>query len=95
MKSLGSESENNCMNCQECGKQITMVEIIYYGTRNKTLFMSDEMLMVGIRSVEHCITVFTSIGDQVCQMLGLHMVLESCKTTWFSPRVCAGRKGRN
>ena len=43
--------------------------------------MSHEMLMVGIRSVEHFITIFTSIGDQVCQMLGLHMVLESCKTT--------------
>jgi len=37
--------------------------------------------MVGIRSVEHFVTVFTSIGDQVCQMLGLHMVLESCETT--------------
>ena len=43
--------------------------------------MSHEMLMVGIRSVEHFITIFTSIGDQVCQMLGLHMILESCKTT--------------
>ena len=38
------------------------------------------MLMVGIRSVEHFITIFTSIGDQVCQMLGLHMVLECCQS---------------
>ena len=43
--------------------------------------MSHEVLMVGIRSVEHFVTVFTSIGHQVCQMLGLHMVLESCETT--------------
>ena len=43
--------------------------------------MSHEMLMVGIRSVEHFNAIFTSIGDQVCQMFGLHMVLESCETT--------------